>query len=98
MHPFATIGSMKCDVDGGARSVGRNGALIECDRDVRIAQQAGRNATICQFMLQLAGEHQYYILLRQRRADGGTDFGAAVGGVNQHKETRSRRSFWRLSR
>ena len=47
-------------------------------------------------MLQLAGEREDHVLLGQGRTDGCSDFAAAVGGIDQHEESWSRRSLRRL--
>ena len=66
--PRAGVGGMQRDVERGTRGVGRDGALVERDGDVGIAQQAGGDAAVGEFTLHPPRQRQHHILLRQRWA------------------------------
>ena len=86
VNALAGVGGMQRDVERGAGCVGRCRALVESDGDVGVAQQAGGDAAIGEFMLHPPRQRQHHILLRQRRGDGRSDVVAAVRRIDQHQK------------
>src|ERR1019366_10438199 len=80
------IGGVQCDVERRTCCIRPGGALVESNRNVGIAQQAGGDAPICEVTQQPPRQRQNNIFLRQRRGDGRSNVVAAVCGIDQHQE------------
>ena len=92
--PCPVLAACKRDVERGTGRIGRSRTLVERNRNVGIAQQAGGDATSCQFTLHPPRQRQHNILLRQRRGDGSSDVVAAVRRIDQHQEAWRSRLPW----
>ena len=86
-NPVAVRSGMKGDINGGVRSVGEKGALIQREVGVGIAQDKRGDSTILQFLAQAAGEGDGDVLLGERRAEGFAAVIAAMAGVDDGEVT-----------
>src|SRR5271154_4513849 len=90
---------MQGDIDGGVGGVGEEGAIIEREVGIGIAEDEGGNAATFQFLAKTAGESESYVLFCKRWAEGFAAVGAAVARVYHCKVTAWKGrwiSCWRL--
>ena len=73
---------MECYVDGGMGGVGEEGAIVEGEVGVGVAQDEGGNAATLEFLAKLAGEGEGDVFFGDGGAEGFAAVGAAVAGVD----------------
>ena len=86
-HAVTAGGGVQRDVDGGVIGVGEDGALVEREVGVGIAQHQSRDAAALQFLAQAAGQGDGDVFLQQRSAESFSEVIAAVAGVDDGKVT-----------
>ena len=76
---------MHGDVDGGVIGVGKDGALVEGEVGVGVAQHQSWDAAALEFLAQAAGQGDRDVFFEQRVAESLAVIVAAVAGVNDGK-------------
>ena len=93
-HAVAAGGRVHGDVDGGVIGVGEDGALVERQVGIGVAQHQRRDAAAFEFLPQAAGERDGDVFFEQRGAESFSVIVAAVAGVDD-REVAAEDLWWR---